>query len=220
MVWVRLYFGPMRGFRTMAAVMVLAWFPAAAVAQLGTGRVIGTVRDEQGRPLKGATVVAENESYFPRSFSAATDAKGRFSVLGLRRATYKVTIRAAGFETVTFDLPVVSGSANAPLDFKLVRSLEPAPPPLLAGADAAKLQKDLDEAAAFIGAGRIDAAITAYRRIAEATPSLTSVSLQLGYLHEVKGNRGAAIAAYEAALKADPANPRARDAIARLRGQI
>ncbi len=210
----------MRSFRTLAAVFAVAWFPAAAFAQLGNGRVVGTIRDESGRPLKGATVVAANEVYFPRSFSAATDARGRFSILGLRRATYKVTIRAAGFETVTFDFPVASGSANPPIDLKLVRLLEPAPPPLLANADAAKVQKELDEAAALVDAGRIDAAIAAYRRIAASTPSLTSVHLQLGYLHEVKGNWRAAIESYEAALKSDPSNPHAREALAGVRSRI
>ncbi|MBI2222419.1 MAG: carboxypeptidase regulatory-like domain-containing protein [Acidobacteria bacterium] len=206
----------MRRLRTLAAVTALVALPAAAFGQLGTGRVAGTIRDERGRPLKGATVVAANDVYFPRSFSAATDDKGRFSILGLRRAIYKVTIRAAGFETVTFDLPVVSGPRNPALDLKLVRSLEPAPPPLLANADAARLQTELDEAASLVAAGRIEAAIAAYGRIARSTPALTSVNLQLGYLYEVTGDRRSAIAAYEAALRTDPTSIRSREALARL----
>lgn len=203
--------------RVWMAVVLLGCAPVQALAQLGTGRVTGIIRDDRGRPIKGATVTAANENYFPNSFTSATDAKGRFNLLGLRRATYKMTVRAEGFEPVTFDMPVVSGSANRPVDLSLVPAITPGPPPLLANVDTAKLQKDLDEAAAHVAAGRTDAAIAAYRKIAQSAPALTTVHLQLGYLHELKGDRREAIAAYEAALKGDPDNDRARTALARLK---
>jgi tetratricopeptide (TPR) repeat protein len=216
MVRLGLYFAPMRGFQPLAAVLIVALLPSGALAQLGAGRVTGTIRDERGKPLKGATVTAANEAYFPRSFSAATDGKGRFHLLGLRRATYKMTIRADGFEPVTFDFPVRTVSQNPEVELQLTRALEPGPPPLLGNIDASKLQKDLEAAARLVASGKTDAAITAYRRIAQAAPALTSVNLQLGYLHELKRDRVAAIAAYEAALKGDPSNERARAALARL----
>jgi tetratricopeptide (TPR) repeat protein len=211
-----LYFAPMRRLHAGAALLLLA-LASDAIAQLGTGRLTGTVRDERGKALKGATVTAENESYFPRSFSAATDAEGRFHLLGLRRATYKISVRAEGFEPASFEMPVQTVRPNPPLTLKLLRALAPGPPPLLGNLDASKLQKDLDAAAARVAGGKTDAAIAAYRRIAQAAPALTSVNLQLGYLHELKNDRAAAIAAYEAALKGDPENERARAALARLR---
>ena len=41
----------------LAALLVVAW-AAGAAAQ--TGRVGGTVKDESGQPIKGATITAEN----------------------------------------------------------------------------------------------------------------------------------------------------------------
>ncbi|HSL20635.1 MAG TPA: carboxypeptidase regulatory-like domain-containing protein [Vicinamibacterales bacterium] len=184
-------------------------------AQIGTGRVTGVIRDERGNPIKGATVTAENENFSPRSFTSATDARGRFNVFGLRRAIYRISISAEGFETITLSLPVQSLGPNRPLDLRLLRRPAPAPPPLLANVDAEKLQRDLDAAAALVSAGRTDAAIAAYRRIAEATPSLTSVHLQLGYLYEQKRDRASAIAAYEKALAGDPTNAKAREGLRR-----
>lgn len=209
----------MRAFRFLATLVLLAGLPADADAQLGSGRVSGTVRDERGRPLRGATVTAENEVYFPRSFSAATDQKGRFSLMGLRRAQYEITIRADGFETVSLKLPVVPGGGNPPLDVRLMPALAPAPPPLLGDVDPVKLQKDLDAAAALVDAGSLEAAIAAYRRIVQSAPALTAVHLQLGHLHEMRGDRAAAIDAYQAALEGDAGRDRAREALGRLRQQ-
>lgn len=199
------------------AFVVFLLVPGPAWTQIGTGRLARSVRDERGRPIKGATVTAENESYFPKSLTSATDAKGRFSVLGLRTTTYKVTVRAEGYEVATLDLPVRMAQPNPPLDIRLIRKIDPGPPPLLANADAARLQQELDAAAELAARGKTDEAIAAYRHILGATPALTSINLQIGYLCERKGNRPAAIAAYEAALKGDSSNTTAREALARLR---
>lgn|SRR5574338_90844 len=202
-----------------AGVLLLFLFLAAdpALAQMGPGRVAGTIADERGRPIKGATVTLENENYFPSSLTSATDAKGRFSVLGLRNAVYKVTIRAEGYQTASVSLPVRTAQPNPPLNLRLSEIPEPAPPPLLANVDAAKLQKDLDAAAGLAAGGKTDDAIAAYKRILKETPALTSANLQLGILYERKSDRSSAIAAYEAALRADPESTTAREALARLK---
>lgn len=206
----------MHCLRSLAVVSLLL-VPAFALAQMGTGRVSGRVLDERNRPIKGATVTAENENYFPKSLTSATDAKGRFSILGLRTATYKLTVRAEGYETAAISFPVRMAQPNPPIDLRLVRKLAPGPPPLLANIDSAKLQKDLDSAAELAGGGKTDEAIAAYKRILKDTPALTSINLQLGNLYERKGDRVAARAAYEEALKADPASDAAREALARLK---
>lgn len=210
----------MRSARTsLAAIAVLAavCLPAPAVAQLGGGRLAGVIRDDRGRPIRGATVTIESDAFYPKSFTGATDQKGRFSVLGLRRTTYTVTIRADGFESVAFEVAIPSMNATVPIDLRLMRALAPAPPPRLGGADAGKLQRSLDAAAALVTAGRTDAAIDAYRLILGETPALTSINLQLGYLFESRGDREAAIAAYDAALKSGAGVAVAGDALARLR---
>ena len=56
---------PTRG--VFAALMVAA-FAISAAAQ--TGRVGGTVKDEAGQPIKGATITAENPNASPSSFTS------------------------------------------------------------------------------------------------------------------------------------------------------
>ena len=200
-----------------AAFAILFLTASTAHAQLGQGRVAGTIADERGRPIKGATVTVDNENYFPRSLTSATDAKGRFSVLGLRNVTYRVTIRADGYETASLSLPVRTSQPNPPLNLRLSKKPEPAPPPLLANVDAGRLQNDLSAAAGLAAAGKTDEAIAAYKRILKEVPALTSINLQLGLLFERKGDRANALAAYEAALASNPDSVTAREGVARLR---
>jgi hypothetical protein len=204
-------------YQRLVLFVTLWLLPAAVQAQMGTGHLTGTIADERGRPIKGATVTAANDAYFPKSFTSATDAKGHFSLLGLRTATYTITVRAEGFEVVTLSTPVRMAQPNPPVDLRLLRKPDPGPPPVLGGVDAQKLQASLDTAAGLAASGKTDEAIAAYKRILRETPALTSINLQLGYLYERKGDRAAAMAAYETALKGDPLNATARDALNRLR---
>src|SRR5205814_9095918 len=75
----------------------LALLGMAGGAAAQTGRVGGVVKDDAGQPIKGATVLAENPSASPRSFTATTDDKGRFSIIGLRSGEWLFTAQAPGF---------------------------------------------------------------------------------------------------------------------------
>ena len=91
-----------RGFRACVSVFICpaACWPrcsswrSAASAAAQTGRVGGVVKDEAGQPIKGATVTAENPGASPSSFTATTDDKGRFSIIGLK--TGPVDVHRAG----------------------------------------------------------------------------------------------------------------------------
>src|SRR5438034_11641794 len=99
----------------LAAVAALA-VAASAIAQ--TGRVGGTVKDDTGQPIKGATVMAENPNASPNSFTATTDDKGRFSIIGLKTGGWTFTAQAPGFDPVSGRLEVKTiGSPNPPFEF-------------------------------------------------------------------------------------------------------
>src|SRR3954468_20493645 len=101
----------------MTAVLVLAF---AAVSAAQVGRVGGTVKDDTGNPIKGASVIAENPNLSPNSLTAATDDKGRFSIIGLRTGPWTFIAQAPGFEPMSSRLDVKTvGAPNQPLEFKL-----------------------------------------------------------------------------------------------------
>ena len=78
--------------RTVWAALLVTVLASAAAAQ---GRVNGVVKDDDGQPIKGATVTAENEN-IGGSHTASTDDKGRFSIIGLRPGQWTFIAVAPG----------------------------------------------------------------------------------------------------------------------------
>ncbi len=95
-------FGSLRQLLGWLAVAVLVIFGAAANArsqtQITTGTIEGTVTDEQGAVVPGATVDIKNlETNASRTLT--TDDTGRFVALALQPGPYSVTVTKQGFST-------------------------------------------------------------------------------------------------------------------------
>src|SRR6202011_353319 len=130
--------------RGVLAAFIVAAVAASAAAQ--TGRVGGTVKDDAGQPIKGATITAENPNTSPSSFTATTDDKGRFSIIGLKTGQWTFTAQAPGFAPESGKMNVQTiGAPNPPLAFSLKKGGAAAPSAL--GSMAAKdLQAELANA--------------------------------------------------------------------------
>lgn len=202
--------------RAAVAVPTLVLVLTAAEARAQIGRVAGTISDDAGRPLKGATITAENREFAPPTFTSSTDAKGRFSILGLRRGNWLFTIQAPGFEKVFTRLDVVTMRPNPPLNVQLTRGTEGTPPGPLAGIDAREVQRRLDAAEALAASGDYAGAIAGYKDLLGRVPSLSAIYLQIGALSERINDTPAALAAYKRLLELEPANRAARTAAERL----
>ena len=72
--------------------------PAAAQGS----RVVGIVKDETGQPIKGATLSLENPDAIPRNFTATSDERGRFAVLGLKAGEWSIVAQAPGYVADAF----------------------------------------------------------------------------------------------------------------------
>jgi hypothetical protein len=183
------------------------------------GRVAGTVRDSDDRPIKGATITAENPNAAPSTFTGTSDTKGRFAFLGLRAGRWTFTVQAPGFETARTQAMTRTLGPNASLQVVLtpIRELPPSGP--AATIDVSAFQNRLDEAAALETAGKLDEAIQRYREISAQMPALTAIHLQLGLLYERKHDIASAAAEYQTVLKTDPGNAKAKAALDRLARQ-
>ena len=204
-----------RAALVLASVVLLI----AVDARAQIGRVAGAITDEDGRPIKGASVVAENRDQAPSTFTSTSDARGRFSILGLRRGSWLFTIQAPGFETMTTRLDVVTTRPNPPLNVELQKGSAPAPPGPLAGLDAKDLLKRIEAAAALEASGNYAGALAAYRELLTRAPALTSTYLAIGSLHERLGETAAALESYRRLAQLDPSNASAKAAVERLQGQ-
>lgn len=90
----------MKNFRFMLAMLALSICAATAFAQSNTGALVGTVIDQQGGAIAGATItVTDNGTGRERTFQASD--QGTFSVPQLEVGTYTVKITAPGFKSYT-----------------------------------------------------------------------------------------------------------------------
>ena len=99
-----------RRFRVLfLALAVLLFSPILPrlLAQSDLGSIRGTVQDQTGAAITGATIQITNTDT-ATTRTAVSDAQGGFSVLSLVRGAYKAQVAAKGFEqeTVSFDIQV------------------------------------------------------------------------------------------------------------------
>ena len=190
----------------LVAALIVSALPAAAQ----TGRVGGTIKDDKGQPIKGATVTAENPQSSPSSFTTTTDDRGRFSIIGMRSGTWKITASAPGFMPGGGNVPIRTiGAPNPPVDIVLAPGAG-APTGALAGVDTKELQGELQKAEDLLNAQQYDAAIAAYNAILAKTPALTMINLQVGRAYRLKKDYDTALGVYKKMLEADPNNERAK----------
>jgi Tfp pilus assembly protein PilF len=186
-------------------VVVLAGSVAAQ-----TGRVGGVVKDEAGNPIKGATVTADNPGASPSSFTATTDDKGRFSIIGLKSGQWSFAAQAPGFGPETGKMSVSTiGAPNPPLTFTMKKGGAAGPASALGGTAAKDLQADLQAADTLFNAAKYDESIAAYRQIMVKAPALSVINLQIAAAYRNKKEYDNAIAAYNDLLKVDPTNDKA-----------
>ena len=202
----------MRDLKTFVSAVALgaALVVSAVPASAQTGRIGGTIKDTQNQPLKGATVTAENPSASPSSFTATTDDKGRYSIIGLKTGTWKVTAVAPGFAPSSGQVPVRSlGAPMPPVDFALAPGAS-GPAGALAGVNTKELQGELQKAIDMANAGQHDAAIAAYEAVLAKKPALTMINGQIAQVKRMKKDYDGAIASYQKVIAADPANDKAK----------
>jgi tetratricopeptide (TPR) repeat protein len=202
----------MRDSKTLfsAVMLVAALIVSAVPAVAQTGRIGGQIKDQNGQPLKGATVTAENPAASPSSFTATTDDKGRYSIIGLKTGGWKVTASAPGFAPSSGNVPVRSlGQPMPPVDFVLAPGAGGAAG-ALAGVNTKELQGELQKAIDMANAGQHDAAIAAYEAIIVKAPALTMIHGQIAQVKRLKKDYDGAIASYQKVLAGDPNNDKVK----------
>ena len=200
--------------RRIVTFVTLAVALAAAASAQTAGRITGTVKDPDGRPIKGAAVRATNDAVNAR-ITSTTDDKGRFAMIGVRTGRWVVVAEAPNFVPLQGSADV--SSSNFPV-LALTLQRDPGPMP---GALAKTIAEDIAAAEALRKAGKYDEAISAYQSIQSKNSRLTTVNLMLATLSREKAAQEKdpaakqalltrAVAAYTEMLKNDDTNARAR----------
>ena len=99
-------------------VLTILLFAAALSAQVPTGKIFGTVTDEQGTPLPGVAVEATSAQLVGKA-AAVTEPNGVYRLFALTPGTYKITFTLTGFKPLTRDGIVVALEQTVKLDVGL-----------------------------------------------------------------------------------------------------
>ncbi|HQZ39178.1 MAG TPA: carboxypeptidase regulatory-like domain-containing protein [Vicinamibacterales bacterium] len=200
----------MRDLETLFSATVMALVLSALPAAAQVGRIGGTVKDQSGQPIKGATVMAENPDSAPSSLTATTDDRGRYSMIGLKAGTWKVTASAPGFEPSAGNVPLKTiGAPMPPVDFTLAPGAS-GPSGALAGVNTKELQGELDKAEAMVNAKDYAGAIAVYEGMLAKVPGLTALHMQIGHLYRQQKQYDQAIESYKKVPAGDANSDKAR----------
>src|SRR5258708_32585217 len=107
--------------RRILTFATLALALAAAASAQTAGRITGTIKDPDGKPIKGATVRATNDAVNAH-ITPTTDDKGRFAMIGVRSGRWGIAAEAPNFLPVQGPPDVTS--TNRPV-LHLTRQLAP-----------------------------------------------------------------------------------------------
>ena len=100
--------------RVLLAGMMTFMVPAMSSAQLrGLGRIVGTVTDDGGAPLRGVNVRATRDGG-TGVIEETTDEKGSWVVNGMARGDWHITFQTPGFVPVAAKVSLEAELARVP----------------------------------------------------------------------------------------------------------
>lgn len=166
-----------------------------ATAQMGTGRVSGTLKDASGNSIEGGTVTAV-PSGSGRTLETTTDKNGKWALLGFRNGSYEFTFAAQGFQTRTYTAPMRQISQNPPMDVELEQEQT--------GQAAAGSSSLLGEANDLAKAGSYPEALALYDKLLADQPSLYQINLNIASVYREMGDLDKALEYYAIVLEYEP----------------
>ena len=213
-------FRPGQVVRWLAVITLVLGVTAPSALAQGTGRLAGRAMDDEGNPLVGVAIKAEQSDTNRAALETTTDNSGRFSLIGFVTGLWTISATLEGYTPDTGTKRMRQRN-NAPIDFvlskikhELVLALGEE---VMAGLDPEAIQAELDAADSAFNTEDWDAALQGYTSLLSKLPILTNLQMQIGNTYQAKGEYEQAVAAYETLLVEEPDNENAKTQIARTR---
>jgi len=96
--------------RVLAVAFALVLVQLAAFGQAESGQLGGTITDQNGGLVAGASVLAKNEKTGEER-TATTTADGSYNIASLKPATYTLTVTTSGLATIATNVQVLVGQS-------------------------------------------------------------------------------------------------------------
>lgn len=186
----------MKRYLAFSAAFLLA-FGAAAFAQMGTGRVTGSLKDTEGKPIVGGKVTASSPET-DRALETETDKDGKWALLGFRSGTYEFTFTADGYAPASYKASVKQMGRNPPMEVVLEA--------LKMGQSSGGAGGALDAANKLFEAKDYQGAIAKYEELLAAQPTLYQVNYNIGSAYREMGDLEKATSYFQKVLDQDATN--------------
>lgn len=203
----------------LVVVLVLAFAGTAdllAQAGRGVGRMRGTVKDEDGNFLAGASVeiIWHKDQKIKRK--SKTDKKGRFSFAGLAGGNWQVFVKHEGYREGQQMAVIQQVSVNPPVNVILRK-------PSAEVVEKKKLDKAtklVDEGKALFAQAKFDEALEKFKEFLEKEPDFYQTHLLIGNCYKEKSEFDKAMTEYKAALEKAPTDGTDKNIIAQVQSAI
>ena len=169
---------------TLLTAAALSLGAAVADTQMELGVMQGTITDDGGRPLEGATVRLRDLER-GRETTFKSDKNGRFYRRGLQAVEYEMVVEKDGYRPVKDKVKLVAGTDRR-FDFKLVKA-------------APEGAEEFNKGVAAFTAGDNAAAAVAFEAAVEKAPTLPEVRVNLALAYLRLGRSADAVAQLETA---------------------
>lgn len=187
--------------------------PADAQDWAGRGRLQGSVKDEQGKPVAGAKVTLYRGEVGRGPESFESNKKGKWSYLGLGGGLWSVLVEMEGKVTSEGSVSVSEFGANTPVNI-VMRDI---PEAELQADDAAAAVRQLDVGNKLLAEGKYAEARTEYESAMELLEPDQHYIVKLGIAnsYQSEGNSAQAVAILEPLVTERPEDRQIQQAIAR-----
>jgi len=162
------------------------------LAQMGTGRVTGTVTDPGGNAIEGAVITVVDAA--GRELNATSDEDGEWAILGFRTGTYDFSVAAEGYQPKIESKSVREVGRNE-MDIVLT--------PVTAAQSSDEGNKLLREGNDLLREKQYPQAIAKYEELLEARPSFYQLHEYIGIAYREMGDLESALAEFHEVLEHD-----------------
>jgi tetratricopeptide (TPR) repeat protein len=165
-----------------------------AQEQMGRGRISGTVVDENGQPVEGASIIAESMKTETK-FQGKSDESGHFAVAGMGTGYWKITASKEGYTSSSVSLNVRQLKRNPPITFTLKKT-----------SDYAALMTDetsfrlFDKGNSLMEEKKYDEALEVFEEFKTKYPEIYQVHFNIGTCYLKKGDLDKAEAEFQFVL--------------------
>lgn len=195
----------MNSLRTLWFALLILFLAQAAFAD-PTGRIRGTVKDPEGKPVEKVAIVIEAQGEVPQIYKTSTNSKGEYIHIGIKPGMYRVTPSKEGYVPVNYAYAELRISpSDKPMVADFVLRIKPqataaTQSPAAQPAQDAEAQK----AMSLLTSGKVDEAIAAFTKAVEASPNNAVLHHNLAVAYEKKDDPEQARKHYQEAIRLKP----------------